>query len=127
MTTEEKSAQDQPLRFAVPPHFIRGLTPDDIADMMYPGGWEEWLKAHHAGADEIRDVLINLRYNLHWSRAVMARFLGVSQNVVKAWETGARQPSSAARRLVMLMDGIVHEAATRLCEENKESKTPSVT
>ena len=87
---------------------------------MYPGGFEEWLKARRAGADDIQGVLINLRYNLNWSRRDMAALLGVSQNVVKAWETGARQPSGAARRLISLMDRMVHEAAKRICEERTQ-------
>ena len=126
MTTEKTPSQNRPLRFSVPPNFIRGLTPYDIADMTYPGGLEEWFKARRTGAGDIREVLISLRYNLHWSRHDMATLLGVSQNVVKAWETGARQPSGAAQRLILLMDGMVHEAAERICEEglNDEVDAP---
>ena len=48
-----------------------------------------------ANAD-IRTMLIELRQMLYWSRRSMADFLGVSENVLRAWESGARQPSGAA-------------------------------
>ncbi|HEY2329251.1 MAG TPA: helix-turn-helix domain-containing protein [Verrucomicrobiae bacterium] len=52
----------------------------------------------------IRSNFIRLRQKLRWSRAGMAAFLGVDRSVLRRWETGERNPSGAARRLIWLLD-----------------------
>lgn len=43
-----------------------------------------------------------IRESLHVSQPVLARFLGVSASVVKAWEQGYSQPNGAAARLLQI-------------------------
>ena len=60
-------------------------------------------------AEEAKVTLFRLREKLRWSRAAMAAFFGVSQSVLRRWETGQRNPSGAARRLIWLMDLLARE------------------
>jgi DNA-binding XRE family transcriptional regulator len=112
--TEKTESQADTLRFAIPPYIVGLRLPGDVVDVMYPGWLYKSLEEGFApGAGEIRAVLIRLRQTLRWSRAGMAALLGVSQTVVKAWESGARQPSGAARRLIWLVDMMVREPGKR--------------
>jgi DNA-binding transcriptional regulator YiaG len=86
---------------------------------MTPAGWPvaamsgdtyEMLERGFApAASEAQVTLFRLRQKLHWSRAGMAAFLGVSRSVLRRWETGERRPSGAARRLIWLLDLLAHE------------------
>lgn len=55
-------------------------------------------------ADESCEMLVALRTNLKWSRAMLAAFMGVSRETVRRWETKERKPSGAAKRLIWLME-----------------------
>jgi len=52
-------------------------------------------------------MLVRLRSRLTWSRSMRAAFLGGSRDVVRRWETGERNPSGAARRLIWLLHLLV--------------------
>ena len=54
-------------------------------------------------------MLLKLRETLKWSRAMLAAHLGVSRDVVRRWETGERNPSGPARRLIWLSYSILRE------------------
>jgi DNA-binding transcriptional regulator YiaG len=60
-------------------------------------------------AEESRKTLIQLRQYLRWSRPMMAAFFGISVGVLRRWENGERRPSSAARRLIWLLDILARE------------------
>lgn len=97
------------LRFAVPPHFTVVLFPKGM-DVLFPGSGYKLLERSLAPSPkEIQILLIGLRAKLRWSRTLMAALLGASEHAVRAWETGARQPSGAARRLIWLLDLMVRE------------------
>jgi len=66
---------------------------------------------------DIRTVLIHLRQKLYWSRRSMADFLGISENVLRAWESGARQPSGAARRLIWVTDLMIRDLLRLMKDE----------
>lgn len=106
---ESEITKKDALRFAVPPHFVGVLLPNGL-DMICPGSAYKALEKRFAPSpEEIQDLLIGLRQKLRWSRAGMAALLGASEHAVRAWETGARRPSGAARRLIWLLDLILHE------------------
>lgn len=91
------------LRFAVPPHFVAVLFPKGM-DLLYPGKFHKMLEKSVAPSPkEIQGLLLVLRLKLRWSRPRMAALLGASEHAVRAWETGARRPSGAARRLIWLI------------------------
>lgn len=69
-------------------------------------------RANALTIDEIRGLLTDLRRQLTWSRATLAAYLGVSQHVVRRWETGQRRPSSGARRLIWLMHALLTRPKT---------------
>lgn len=52
---------------------------------------------------EARDVR-RLRDSLNASQAVFARYLNVSPELVRAWESGRRRPEGAALRLLELAE-----------------------
>lgn len=55
-------------------------------------------------SEEIRDLLLNLRDRMQWSRSMLAAMLGIGCETLRRWESGERNPSGAARRLIWLMD-----------------------
>jgi DNA-binding transcriptional regulator YiaG len=106
---ESKMTKKDALRFAVPPHFIGVLFPKGM-DVLFSGSAYKALERRFAPSPkEIQDLLINLRLKLRWSRPRMAALLGASEHAVRAWETGSRQPSGAARRLIWLLDLMLRE------------------
>ena len=52
-------------------------------------------------------MLSELRLRQKWSRAALAAVLGVSKAVVRSWETGVREPSSPAKKLIWLVFRLV--------------------
>lgn len=48
--------------------------------------------------------VVQLRKRLGMSQGVFARMLNVSSKTVQSWEQGERQPSSAALRLLQILD-----------------------
>lgn len=54
-------------------------------------------------SEEVRDLVLELRDRLKWSRSMLAAMLGVGCDTLRRWETGERNPSGAARRLIWLM------------------------
>ncbi len=48
--------------------------------------------------------IANLRKRLKLSQAAFARFLNISPSTIKQWETGAKNPSGACRKLLNLAD-----------------------
>jgi DNA-binding transcriptional regulator YiaG len=57
-------------------------------------------------AKETRQSLLRIRRKFKVSRAQLAVGLGVGKDTLRRWETGERLPSTAARRLVQLVEGI---------------------
>jgi putative transcriptional regulator len=49
-----------------------------------------------------KKVLKEIRKSLNVSQPVLARYLGVSTSVVRAWEQGQSNPSGAASRLLQI-------------------------
>jgi DNA-binding transcriptional regulator YiaG len=106
---DESMTKKDALRFAVPPHFVAVLFPKGM-DVLFSGRAYKSLERGFApNTKQIQNLLINLRLKLRWSRPRMAALLGASEHAVRAWETGARQPSGAARRLIWLLDLMVRQ------------------
>jgi DNA-binding transcriptional regulator YiaG len=98
------------LRCSFPPYCVAAVTPAGWPVAAMSGATYEMLERGFAPtADEAKMTLFRLRQKLRWSRAGMAAFMGVSQSVLRRWETGQRNPSGAARRLIWLMDLLAHE------------------
>ncbi len=55
-------------------------------------------------ADEARGILIALRRDFKLARGHMAAVLGVAEGTVRAWESGACNPSMGIRRLIWFVD-----------------------
>lgn len=91
------------LRFSFPPYYV-GTVEAGLPIMSLPGDLYEGLERGFApSALETSAMLIALREKLGWSRPMLAAFLGVNRDVVRRWETGERNPSGAARRLIWLL------------------------
>lgn len=66
-----------------------------------------------------RNQIAKLRKKLGWSQAAMARALGISNAMtISHWETGNRQPTATAMRLLCLLESLpeseLRKMATRL-------------
>jgi len=111
MTTFELAAdQMKGLRCSWPPYFVGTMTPAGWPVAAMSGDSYEILERGLAPtAEEAKVTLIRLRQKLRWSRPMLAAFLGVSRDVVRSWESGQRNPSGAARRLIWLLDLLAHE------------------
>jgi DNA-binding transcriptional regulator YiaG len=111
MTTFELAAdQMKGLRCSFPPYFVGTMTPTGWPVAAMSGNTYEMLERGFAPtAEEAQVTLFRLRQKLRWSRTCMAAFMGVSQSVLRRWETGERHPSGAARRLIWLMDLLARE------------------
>ncbi len=91
------------LRYSFPPYYV-GTVDAGLPMMSLPGDLYEGLERGFAPtAAEASGTLRDLREKLRWSRPMLAAFLGVSRDVVRRWETGQRNPSGAARRLIWLL------------------------
>jgi transcriptional regulator with XRE-family HTH domain len=66
-------------------------------------------RGYAPSAVDCRQRLIRFRQATRWSRPAMAAFMGVSRDVLRRWETGERNPSGAARRLIWLLDLLANE------------------
>jgi DNA-binding transcriptional regulator YiaG len=101
----DPKANEKPvLRYSFPPYYV-GLVDGTLPIAAYPGDLYESLERGFApSAEEVRQMLLTLRRELRWSRSMLSAFLGVSHNVVRRWETGERNPSGAARRLIWLLN-----------------------
>jgi DNA-binding transcriptional regulator YiaG len=98
------------LRCSFPPYYVGTMTPDGWPVATLSGNTYELLERGFAPtAKEARVTLFRLRQKLRWSRTTMAAFLGVSQSVLRRWETGERNPSGAARRLIWLLNLLATE------------------
>ena len=107
---ELAAAQMKGLRCSFPPYFVGTMTPAGWPVAAMSGNTYEMLERGFAPtAEEAKVTLFRLREKLRWSRAAMAAFFGVSQSVLRRWETGQRNPSGAARRLIWLMDLLARE------------------
>ena len=107
---ERATAQMKGLRCSFPPYCVAAVSPDGLPVAALPGDTYEMLERGFApGPATTKLTLIRLRKHLRWSRPVMAAFLGVSRDVLRRWETGERNPSGAARRLIWLMDLLTRE------------------
>ena len=72
-----------------------------------PGNvWQRLDKALAPSHQDVRKILMDLRRELRWSRAMLAAVLGVPENSLRSWETGARSPHASAVRLIWLVDVI---------------------
>jgi DNA-binding XRE family transcriptional regulator len=101
---ENTLKQMKGLRCSVPPYYVGLVLPDGVPVAAFPGETYERLERGFApAAGEGRAMLVQLRGELRWSRAMLAAFMGVSRDVVRRWETGERNPSGAARRLIWLL------------------------
>lgn len=100
-------AKKPQLRYSFPPFYV-GTIDAGLPIMSIPGDTYQVLERSHAiTADEARTILLTIRERLRWSRAMMSAFLGVSQLVLRRWETGERKPSGAARRLIWLIGMLI--------------------
>ena len=107
---ERAAAQMKGLRCSFPPYFVAAMTPAGWPVAAMSGDTYEMLERGLAPtAEEVKVTLFRLRQKLRWSRAGMAAFVGVNQSVLRRWETGERNPSGAARRLIWLLDLLARE------------------
>lgn len=105
-------AQMEGLRCSYPPYYVaaQSLGGDPVA--AFPGQVYNQLQRGFApSVEESRLMLIELRKMIRWSRSSMAAFLGVNENSLRRWETGERQPSLAARRLIWLTNILARNPA----------------
>jgi len=80
----------------------------DLPVFNVPGEcWKDLGRGLAPTAGEVRLMLLGLRRELRWPRSTLAAFMGVSRDVVRRWETGERNPSGAARRLIWLLNLLV--------------------
>lgn len=104
---ERQASKKVPLRYSFPPYYVatmeRGLPMAALPGALY----ESLERGFAPSAPEVRKVLLQLRGDLRWPRSMLAAFLGVSRDVVRRWETGERNPSGAARRLIWLLHLLV--------------------
>ena len=104
--TEAKS-RTRPLRYSRPPYTVYLIDDPDPA-LVFPGNILQALGDGLAPtSNEVRAMLKNMRIELRWSRDTMAAVLGVSRAVARRWETGHRNPSGAARRLIWLLNSLM--------------------
>lgn len=98
-----ETEQRKPLRFSTPPYCV--ATVDGAMPMLnLPGeSWKHLERSVAPSVADVRALLLRLRSDLRWPRATLAAFLGVSLDVVRRWETGERNPTGAARRLIWLL------------------------
>ena len=59
--------------------------------------------------EEIRSMLLRIRYRQNWSQAGMAAVLGVPKHTLRRWEDGSRQPCGSARKLIWFVHALVFE------------------
>lgn len=110
--TDETCSRKPALQFSFPPYFVALVDAGVPLPTLSGQGYKD-LETHFAPSGaETRETLLALRAKLRWSRPMLAAFLGVSRDVVRRWETGERQPSGAARRLVWLMKTLLFDRAT---------------
>ena len=111
MTTSERvAAQMSALRCSYPPYFVGALTPDGWPVAVMSGNTYKDLERGFAPTSgEAEMMVFRLRQKLRWSRPGMAAFMGISEHVLRRWETGERHPSGAARRLIWLLDLLANE------------------
>jgi DNA-binding transcriptional regulator YiaG len=94
-------------RFSFPPYYVAAVD-GKLPILGLPGDTYEMLERSLApSAEEVRGILLRLRSELNWPRSALAAFLGVSRDVVRRWETGERNASGAARRLIWLLNLLV--------------------
>lgn len=97
------------LRFSYPPYYV-AMMDNGLPVFNVPGEvWKDVGRCYAPTADDSRKLLLELRSKLRWPRSGLAAFMGVSRDVVRRWETGQRNPSGAARRLIWLL----HVLATK--------------
>ena len=103
----EKNPKSDALRYSFPPYYV-GVVDGKLPVFNVPGEcWKDLERGFAPTAGEVRQLLLRLRSELRWPRSALAAFLGVSREVVRRWETGARNPGGAARRLIWLLDLLV--------------------
>jgi DNA-binding transcriptional regulator YiaG len=104
------AAQLRGLRCSYPPYWVAERADDGEEIVAMPGNTYEMLsKGLAPSAQESRLKLFKLRQKLHWSRSTMASFLGISQAAIRSYENGVRNPSSAVRRLIWLMELLAND------------------
>jgi DNA-binding transcriptional regulator YiaG len=111
MTAYAQTAEQMKgLRCSFPPYYVGLVLPNGVPVAAMPGSTYKRLERGFApAAGEVQMLLIQLRQELRWSRAMLAAFMGVSRDVVRRWETGERRPSGAARRLIWLLNLLAKE------------------
>jgi DNA-binding XRE family transcriptional regulator len=107
-----KKQQEQPLRVSRPPYTVFLLDGDNPMFTIPGEAWRILERFLAPMSEEVRSILVNLRRELNWSRAMLAAVLGVSRDVVRRWETGQRTPSGAARRLIWLLNQLFFHRGT---------------
>ena len=107
--SDQKANKKPVMRLSFPPYWV-GTMYKDIPILSYPGNHYESLERGFApSTDEVRRMLLTLRRELRWSRSMLSAFLGVSRDVVRRWESGERNPTGAARRLIWFLDLYIRE------------------
>jgi len=81
-------------------------------ELRLPGNaWKLIEEANAPTVKEFRLGLLGLRARLGWSRSMLSAFLGVGKDTLRRWESGERNPSGAARRLIWLVGRLVGGSA----------------
>jgi DNA-binding XRE family transcriptional regulator len=105
--TSSDNSPKKPLCYAVPPYFL-GTLDNELPVWCIPGEMYASLASDYAPtANDCKNILVSMRSQLHWSRPMLSAFLGVSRETLRKWETGERNPNSAARRLIWLTNMLV--------------------
>lgn len=61
------------------------------------------------GTDKCRGMLLDIRRESGWPRAMLAAALGVSKDTLRRWEDGSRSPNAAAKKLIWMVHALYFE------------------
>jgi hypothetical protein len=75
----------------------------DIVQNFCGDFWDRLQRHNGPSPEELRAMLVGLRQHLNWSRPMLGALLGVPRDTVRRWESGQRNLSGAARKLVWLV------------------------
>jgi DNA-binding transcriptional regulator YiaG len=81
--------------------------PDELHPNLGPKCLDSFVGALAPDIEAIRQMLIELRMKMKWPRHFAAVVLGVPASTLAKWETGKRNPSGAAKKLIFLLHALV--------------------
>jgi DNA-binding transcriptional regulator YiaG len=77
--------------------------PDEFHPFIGQTGNYLLAKVFTPKGQEIRQMLLELRKQLGWSRGFAAAVIGVSESSIEKWERGRRKPIGASRKMIWFL------------------------